>query len=354
MDEFRYMKGSGSAPWTSQVTPYDVPTNPYTSDANTKMLLHLDGDVVDSGNTVHTITSVGSPSYTSKKFGNASASFDGDGDYLEVADSDEFNIVGNNTDTYTVDCWIKDLDYDRNGGNYILQQEQDSLNRWIFSSQGNSSGAGTGIFFNYVIAGTWYSMNFSGEVISDSDWHHVAVVIKGNGVSKDIGMYVDGVQVAFSNSSANVNYSAPVRIGMSGSTSQCWYGNIDELRITQSNPFNASPNVGETDTITVPTTIHTTDTNTKLLMHFDNDLNDSSNIGHTVTAQNDADFSQSKFGTGSAKFDGTGDYLTVPDSTNWDFFADTVSENTIDFWVRCNETGVGEYFFGQGNGITSL
>tara|TARA_Y100000310_G_C19967989_1_gene484197 strand:- start:9 stop:509 length:501 start_codon:yes stop_codon:yes gene_type:complete len=32
-------------------------------------------------------------------------------------------------------------------------------------------------------------------------------------------------------------------------------------------------------------------------------------------------------------FDGTGDYLSIPDHADWDFFADTTSY-TIDFWVK--------------------
>lgn len=59
---------------------------------------------------------------------------------------------------------------------------------------------------------------------------------------------------------------------------------------------------------------------------------DSSAAGHAVTAHGDAQVStaQSKFGGASALFDGTGDYLSVPDSADWDFGAGSW---TIDFWV---------------------
>ena len=60
---------------------------------------------------------------------------------------------------------------------------------------------------------------------------------------------------------------------------------------------------------------------------------------HTVTAVGDAqiDTAQSKFGGASALFDGTGDYLSVPDSTDWSFGS---GDFTLDAWIRVpNVTG---------------
>lgn len=58
--------------------------------------------------------------------------------------------------------------------------------------------------------------------------------------------------------------------------------------------------------------------------------------GHTVTANGNAQIStvQSKFGGASGYFDGTGDYLTVPASTEFEF----VSGNfTLECWVRFDD-----------------
>jgi len=56
---------------------------------------------------------------------------------------------------------------------------------------------------------------------------------------------------------------------------------------------------------------------------------------HTVTAYGNAqiDSAQSKFGGASGLFDGTGDYLSTPDSDDWAF---GTGDFTIDFWVRFN------------------
>ena len=82
------------------------------------------------------------------------------------------------------------------------------------------------------------------------------------------------------------------------------------------------------------------DTYTKLLLHNNsNDSStsfiDSSGTGKAVTANGDAKISasQSKFGGSSALFDGTGDYLSLADSDDWNFGS---GDFTIDGWFRAN------------------
>ena len=65
---------------------------------------------------------------------------------------------------------------------------------------------------------------------------------------------------------------------------------------------------------------------------------DASTSGKSVAAYGDAqiDTGQSKFGGGSAQFDGNGDYLSTADSTDWSF---GTADSTVDFWVRFNAVG---------------
>ena len=87
------------------------------------------------------------------------------------------------------------------------------------------------------------------------------------------------------------------------------------------------------------------DSYTKLLLHLngtddsttDADFVDSSVQGHTVTQEGGAklEANQSKWGT-SGYFDGSGDYLTIPDHTDWTFGS---GDFTIDFWLRRSSTG---------------
>ena len=71
------------------------------------------------------------------------------------------------------------------------------------------------------------------------------------------------------------------------------------------------------------------DAYTKLLLHMDGtddaqvfiDSGAGANCPHTMTANSNVktEDTQKKFGTTSAYFDGTGDYITLSDSTDWDF-----------------------------------
>ncbi len=91
------------------------------------------------------------------------------------------------------------------------------------------------------------------------------------------------------------------------------------------------------------------DASTALLLHMDGadastTFTDRGSTVHTITANSDAqiDTDFKKFGTGSGKFDGTGDYLSTPDHADWNFSTD---ELTIDFWVRFNAVSGTQTFF---------
>ena len=95
------------------------------------------------------------------------------------------------------------------------------------------------------------------------------------------------------------------------------------------------------------------DAETALLLHFNEaDTStttiDSSTGAKTVTANGNAqtDSGQTKFGNTSL-LDGTGDYWSLADSTDWQLDAGSNSNTwTIDFWVQFNgDPGTGEYDF---------
>jgi hypothetical protein len=80
------------------------------------------------------------------------------------------------------------------------------------------------------------------------------------------------------------------------------------------------------------------DSYTKLMLHMNGTdasttFTDSSLSPKTVTANGNAqiDTAQSKFGGASGLFDGTGDYLSTPNSADFDFGS---GDFTIDFWMR--------------------
>ncbi len=98
------------------------------------------------------------------------------------------------------------------------------------------------------------------------------------------------------------------------------------------------------------------DSNILLLLHAEGSdastiITDSSNTSHSPVVVGNAqiDTSQKKFGSSSIKFDGNGDYITVPDHSDWDFqTSGTGTDFTIECWVRFN-TLKSSYFYGHGN-----
>jgi len=75
------------------------------------------------------------------------------------------------------------------------------------------------------------------------------------------------------------------------------------------------------------------DENTVLMLHMDDTgLSDGSDSSHSVTLNGDAALNTGtyQFSPGSAYFDGDGDYLSIPDSEDWNFGTE---DFTIDFWI---------------------
>ena len=103
-------------------------------------------------------------------------------------------------------------------------------------------------------------------------------------------------------------------------------------------------------TSTSTTTVTAQDTYTKLLLHMDGTDGSrtfvDNSLAHTITATGDAqiDTAQSKFGGASGLFDGSGDYLSIPDSADWAFGS---GDFTVDFWVRRGSIGTRQLILGQ-------
>lgn len=138
--------------------------------------------------------------------------------------------------------------------------------------------------------------------------------------------------VADLNSTLKTNYDAAYTHVSSTGDDHTW--------LNQDITTGASPTfAGET----LKESLIALDAYTKLLLHFDGTdsytaLIDSSFSNHAATVVADAklDTAQSKFGGSSCLFDGNGDYVTIPASSDFDFGAD---DFTIDGWFYFTESG---------------
>lgn len=144
------------------------------------LLIHCDGtqgsqSFVDSSPSSHIITAHGDAQVDTATmiFGTGSLLLDGNGDYLELADSSDWDILGSNLDNWTMDLWVKHDDHD--GHEVYLNQWTDGNNYWFLEHTHS-----VGFYFKTQSGGgTFLSMYGGGEII-DTDWHHIAICKVGN------------------------------------------------------------------------------------------------------------------------------------------------------------------------------
>ncbi|MFC1548361.1 S8 family serine peptidase [Candidatus Omnitrophota bacterium] len=191
------------------------------------------------------------------KFGTASALFDGSGDYLSIADSDDWDVCGSSTDSWTIDLWVKHATH-TGAERYISQGTAGNAlwSLWHYD--------GSGIQFIAENGGLILQTNFGGE-ITDTNWHHITLVKVGD----EWGIYKDGTQVAYTQDSDTTTFDGGLFIGSNPVGTTSFNGNMDEIRIVNGNPFGAAPDSSSTDTLTVPTAAHTFGSNDVFLAHND-------------------------------------------------------------------------------------
>jgi len=306
------------------------PTSPLTAIANTKLLTCQDNRFVDDSPNNFTLTRNGDVSV--QRFSpfspviqtptTYSTFFDGTGDSLTVASNAAFAY---GTGAFTVEFWVYSI------GTAAAQV-------WVINSgltlniQRNGSG-----FYN-VYDGT---DRVSTTSVVSNVWNHVAVVRTGTGTNQT-NLYVNGVSVL--NWTSAVNYGAD-NFALSGSATfpcTCYISNVRVVKGTAVYTANFTP----------PTTPLTAIAGTSLLTCQSATHRDNSANALTITQAGDAiprqfnpfGFTNTTTGTaytpalygGSAYFDGTGDYLSIPDS---DAFAYGTGNFTIESWIYPTATG---------------
>lgn len=196
-------------------------------DAYTKLMLH--GDGADNGTTItdetgKTVTKYGSvcTKTAMKKFGTASVFLDGSGDYLSLADSDDWYLP----DDWTVDFWVNFQDVTALGS--LFSQSITSNVRIGFFINANT------LIFQTVNNGTSAYSISSNCGFSINTWYHIAVGFR-NGT---YFLYINGTAKSntITGTLAKLNLSAPLVIGCEVADSAPKYytnGYIDEFRLSK-------------------------------------------------------------------------------------------------------------------------
>jgi hypothetical protein len=301
--------------------------------------------------------------FPGSRFGPSySATFDGTSDYISIPDNDALSPVSS---SFVVECDVR-----FNGDPTTSQQT--FVSKW-----NNGFGAGSqkewwvgyrNNSLNAFLSNNGSSGIFMADVAWDpagDTWYHVAFVFDRSLPTHETRVYVDGTQVGASDTSLNTyasffNSASQVWIGGYDDDANDWFnGWIDNVRITKgvaryteafTPPQAPHPNYKKRGPATsiAPTVSDPYFSSVVLLLPFDGTdadttTTDYSPSAHSITFFNNAqiDDGKSKFGPTSYIGDGNGDYVTAPDSADWDFGTD---DFTIEMWVNFASTTGTEIF----------
>ena len=237
--------------------------------------------------------------------------FDGTGDYLTLASNAAFGL---GTGDFTIEMWVYATANTANGPGTIFD----------LRTTNNATAAAIRVTSSLNIL--FYNGPANTEInvgtIQLNTWVHIAHVRS----SGSLKTYINGTLSNTTAVSNNLGSNQPCMIGNNQTAGYSWNGYISGARIVKGTAVY-------TANFTPPTAPLTAITNTSLLCNFTNaGIYDASAINDLETVGNaQVSTTVTKFGTTSMAFDGTGDYLTVPNNAAFDFRS---SDFTIEAWVN--------------------
>ena len=326
----------GTALYTSNFTP---PSAPLTAITNTALLTCQSNRFIDNSANNFTITRNGdvrvtkeapflpTAAYSTSTIGG-SGYFDGTGDYLTFP-AGAATAFG--TNDFTIEAWV----YPTTSGTF----------RYLFDNR--NSGQTTNWAF-YLTSGNqieWYTGSTfttgSGGTIASNTWNHVAYTRSGTTGR----LFLNGVQVGSGTDSTNYSVSSTISyIASRYSAAEQFSGYFSNLRVVNGTAVY-------TTAFTPPSAPVTAISGTSLLLNFTNAgifdnaaENDMETVGNAQIST-----SVKKYGTGSLAFDGTGDWLLVPDEVNLRM---GTNKFTVEAWVYLSATGSARGLVGKGTSTT--
>jgi len=330
---------------TGGTTIFTPPTSPLTltsqGASNVTLLLFQSNRFVDNSPYNFAITTVSSPSIQAfGPFGSISEAtpisysnyFDGTGDYLTLASNTAFNIFNGDM---TVECWFYATALANSPHIFAFVQDASNRESIYFNSSAltfySTSGAGSG---NRIAT----------SALSLNTWYHMALVKS----STTFTLYLNGTSVGTSTTTQYSTSNQSLQIGTyssGGYAGDNFNGYISNVRVVKGTAVY-------TTTFTPSTTPLTAIANTSLLTCQSTTMIDNSTNAFTITASGDtkprifnpfgytaqsaASYTPSIHG-GSAYFDGTGDYLTLPSNSVGAF---GTGDFTIECWIYLSGSNI--------------
>ena len=232
------------------------------------------------------ITKIGTPTTdtTVKKFGTSSLELNGSTDYLSVSSNNDF---GFGTGDYTVE------------GFFYFDSVSATTNLFDFRA-GAATDVAPGVYINAGGELRFYSYNsdrITGSTLTTSTWYHIAVSRSGN----DTKLFLNGVlEGTWTISPVDYNVAKPLIVGAAWDGANKLDGYVDEFRVTKEL-------ARYTANFVVPISEFESDTNTKILLHFNNAVD-----GASLFADDTLNSQDLRFSNGA-----TATYITLADQTEF-------------------------------------
>jgi hypothetical protein len=307
---------NGTAVYTSAFTP---PTTPLTAITNTALLTCQSNRFRDNSTNNFTLTPVSTPtvqafqpfspaaSYTSAAYGG-SGYFGGSANYLSTP---SISAIG--TTDFSQEVWV-------------YPTSAIASDNLVFDA-----GVGAGTFLilttTTVIGGVNGAVGItsSAYTVPANQWTHLVYCRVGTTMS----LFANGTRIGTTTNSTSLAAGA-YKISCAADVTRFFTGYISNLRFVSGNglsPYNPS-----STTITVPTAPVTAVSGTSLLLNYTNaGIYDAAVQNNAITVGDaQASTTQSKWSPTSMKFDGTGDWLTMPGAN----IPALSGQFTIEFWVN--------------------
>ena len=265
-------------------------------------------------------------------FGNASRSFDGVSDYIDLGDSNDFSFGdGSNDSPFSISAWIKPnahsfrilTKYNNDTTTREYTFTTDSSNRLIayLYDQSSSSAIVRRCSSNLM-------SNYFGQ------WVHVVMTYDGSSTITGLKCFINAVREddldgGFGNYVSMENTNESAKIGVNGSTAYS-NGNIADVRLYNS----------ELSTTDISDLYNGTNITTNLVGHWIKDTpslldhagsNDGTNYGSSWSPDNPSPAVE--FGDASRSFDGSDDYINIGDVLD-SVFAGTGKQFTVTAWIK--------------------
>jgi hypothetical protein len=322
-----------------------TPTTALAADSNTIFLGLYNNrfQYTDSTAAFTSMTVTGTPSVQAFSPFNPTASwsaatyggsgyFDGSGDYLSAGSNSTFAF---GTGAYTVECWVYPSSVSQQV--YVVN---DTTNGSVFYFETNNS---DGFSIAPRAGAALITGGYSSLIINS--WNHV-VFVRGSTSANQTSIFVNGSRVANGTDSTNWTVTGPCLIGGLAAGGFMFTGYLSSTRVVKGTAVYDPTQT----TLTVPTAPLTAITNTSLLLNFTNagiydatSKNDLETVGNAKIST-----TQSKWGGSSISFDGTGDWLLIPDQPPQRI---GTGNFTVEMWVYRNSSGT-YGLAGKGTGTT--